>query len=193
MAAPTLTIVKSPVSGVENAPAGKLRVFANVANSVLYTIDEFGTVRPSGVGTASELGTTGDPVVIDGGSAPNIGDILRATAGPVSPIATWQPMPPALPGFSAEQTGAVVVAAGEFAQIEISVGGNATAALPSAATAGIDALLGIKVTSVAGGNTVTVNPDGADTIDAAASFVMNTDFEWIILKSDGTSDWRQVG
>lgn len=193
MAAPTFTLVKTAPGGVDNAPNGKIRVFANVNNSMLYTIDEFGTVRPNGVGLATDLATTGDPVVVDSGAAPSPGYVLRATAGPGSPVATWQALPPALPAFSAEQTGAIVATADEFVQAEINIGGNATVALPTAAAAGADALIGVKVTSVAGGNTVTINTTGGDTTDGAASYVMSTDYEWIILKSDGVSEWRQVG
>jgi len=140
MAAPTHTLVKTPVSGVDPAPAGKIRVFANVANSLLYTIDEFGTVRPNGVGTATELATLGDPVIIDSGSAPSPGYVLTAIAGPVNPVAVWQPS--GSPKFSAVQTGAIVATSGEFVQAEIAIGGNATVAMPSASV-GINTVVAV--------------------------------------------------
>jgi len=191
MAAPTFTLVKTAPGGVANAPNGKIRVFANVNNSMLYTIDEFGTVRPNGVGLATDLATTGDPVNVDSAGAPQPGYALIATAGPSSPIATWQAIPPEVT-IVAEQTGAIgLVALGDLILVEISVGGNATITLPSAVGA-VDAEIWVKMTSITSGNTVIITPDGGDTIDGAATFTMNTNYEWVKLRSDNTN-WIQVG
>ena len=190
MAAPTFTLVKTAPGGVSNAPAGKIRVFANVNNSMLYTIDEFGAVRPNGVGLATDLATTGDPVNIDSAGAPQPGWVLTATAGPSSPIAIWQPNTSVT--VVAEQTGAIgVVALGDLILVEISAGGNATLTLPDAA-GGLNEEIWVKMTSVANSNTITITPDAGDTIDGAATYVLTTDHEWVKLRSDGTN-WMQVG
>ena len=188
MGAPTFTLVKSDPAGVANAPNGKIRVFANVNNSLLYTVDEAGVVRPNGVGTATELGTTGDPVVIDSGAAPSIGDILVATAGPSNPIATWQSGPVKI---VAVQTGALAaITTGQIILVDIS-SGNATGTLPDP-TGAIDEEVWVKVTSVASGNTCIISTVGAETIDGAATYTLDTNYEWVKFRSDNTN-WIQVG
>ena len=194
MGAPTFTLVKSDPNGVANAPNGKIRVFANVNNSLLYTIDEAGVIRPNGVGTATELATNGgDPVIIDSdGTPPNIGDILIAIVGPSNPRASWQPNPGSVQ-IVAEQVGPLALAAITTTQlilVDIS-GGSATGTLPDAAGE-LDKEIWVKVTSVASGNNCTLTPDAGDTIDGAATYVLDTDYEWVKLRSDNTN-WIQVG
>lgn len=42
-------------------------------------------------------------------------------------------------------------------------------------------------------NNITVWPNGADTIDGAASKAINTNYGWLMLISDGTSKWFVIG
>ena len=42
-------------------------------------------------------------------------------------------------------------------------------------------------------NNVVVNPNGGDTIDGAPDYTMNVAREWVILESNGISDWMVVG
>lgn len=74
---------------------------------------------------------------------------------------------------------------------------NATSApvtitLPSAATAG-DGFVAIIGKVDGGSNAVTVQRDGSDTIAGGATGVaINEEFEFLTLRSDGTSNWRVV-
>ncbi len=168
--------------------SGYQRVFIGL-DGILRTKDDSGTVRVFGVGTATELATTGDPVVIDSGAAPNPGDILVATAGPVSPIATWQN-----PGAAnvntpylqtTLQTGAIVAAWGELIRVDVT-GGDATISLPTA-VGSTNRDLGVKLVGAASGNTITISPFPGQFIDGAPSFVMSTDNGTLVLRSDGAN------
>ena len=76
----TLTF-KIQTSGTVPLPsADQVRLFVDSSDSILKTVDSTGTIRPSGVGTASELATTGgSPVDISGSVPPSAGQILIAT------------------------------------------------------------------------------------------------------------------
>ncbi len=70
------------------------------------------------------------------------------------------------------------------------VTGNSTATLPSAATAGAGFQVTIKKDEAA--NTVTVSPDGSDTIDNETSNTIDAAFEGRTYVSDGSSEWSIV-
>ena len=67
------------------------------------------------------------------------------------------------------------------------VTGNSTASLPSAATAGAGFQVTIKKDEA--GNTVTIDPDGSDTIDGQTTNTITEPFEGRTLVSDGSSNW----
>lgn len=64
-------------------------------------------------------------------------------------------------------------------------GSNQTVNLPTQHTAGDT--IKVKMTTVAGGNTITIDPAGAQTIDGAATYVMSTSFQAVTCESDGTN------
>jgi hypothetical protein len=69
--------------------------------------------------------------------------------------------------------------------------GAATINLPAGAVAGNQ--IGIKNFGAAL-NSITIVPNGADTIDAAPSLVLNTNFEWaILIFAGGGLSWYQIG
>jgi len=194
MAAPTFTFVKTPEVGVTNPPAGSLRLFADDADSIVKTKDENGVVRPAISGTATDLATTGDPVVIDSAGAPSPGHVLAATVGPANPVATWQN--PRAAGVStpvvqtAIQTGVISASIDQLVRVNIS-GGSSTVNLPTA-VGNTNREIWVKLVSAASGNTCTIDAAGVETIDGAATLVMNTDYEWANLRSDG-ANWMQIG
>ena len=67
------------------------------------------------------------------------------------------------------------------------VTGNSTASLPSAATVGAGFQATIKKNET--GNTVTIDPDGSDTIDGETTRTITEPFEGVTLVSDGSSNW----
>jgi hypothetical protein len=68
-------------------------------------------------------------------------------------------------------------------------GGNIVVNLPASATETDNRLLGINKSGAT--NTITINPNGADTIGGNASFVMYDDTEWSDLYLDKTNtDWQ---
>lgn len=75
---------------------------------------------------------------------------------------------------------------------------NATSApvtitLPSAATAG-DGFIAIVGKIDASANAVTIACDGSDTVaGGATSLAMNSEQEFVTLRSDGVSNWREAG
>ncbi len=192
--AATITLVKTAAAGVANAPPGDMRIFADSADSIVKTKDEFGVVRPAITGLATDLATTGDSVIIDSGAAPSPSYVLVATAGPVSPVATWQEPRAAKLGSqvrqTAVQTGVIPGTIGQLIRVDIS-GGNATVNLPTAVGMA-DQEIWVKVVTTAGGNTCTLTPLGLQTIDGAPSLILTTDYEWANLRSDN-ANWMQIG
>ena len=185
-----ITIKIQSAASVPLPAVDQLRVFVDSSDSILKTKDSFGVVRPSGVGTADELATTGAPVDVSASSPPTVGQVLTATT-PTS--AVWSNPSGAALAQTAVQVGGVSPAyssaVGELIRCDIS-GGDQTVNLPGSHSAGDQ--IGIKVVSIASGNEASVLPNGGDLIDGAGSLSMNTDYEWAILQSDGT-DWMQIG
>lgn len=182
-----ITLQAQTAGSVTIPAAGYQKLFLDIADGILKTKDSSDTVRAFGVGTATDLATTGDPIVIDAGAAPEVGWVLVATAGPVSPIATWQS--PGASGVNAPylqtavQTGSFSATWGTLVRVDIT-GGDAVISLATAVGA-TNQQLGVKIIGAASGNSVTINPFGGQTIDGAADFVMNTDNETLVLRSDG--------
>jgi hypothetical protein len=68
-------------------------------------------------------------------------------------------------------------------------GGNVTIDLPQAGP-NAGRLLFIKIVDVGGcGSTLTINPDGSETIDGAATETSSVAFEAFTIQSDGATDW----
>jgi hypothetical protein len=174
---PDQTAVSVPLPAV-----GYQRIFLDRADQILKTKDSGGVVRPFGVGTATDLAVTGGggPVAIDGGPVPAVGYALLATS---SNTADWQQLPPASLQ-SAVQTGALTGDVGTLVRANIT-GGNATHALPTA-VGRTNRQIEYKIIGLASGNTVTITPLALEEIDEVnAPFVMTTDNEYLVLRSNG--------
>lgn len=88
-------------------------------------------------------------------------------------------------------TSPYTTASGELVPVDVS-GGNVTIDLPTAV--GLDGetiYVKLVTTATPTTNQCTVDPNGAETIDDAATFVLDTDYEWIGLASDG-ANWLQI-
>jgi hypothetical protein len=192
-------IKKQSAASVPTPPADQIALFVDSADDVLKTKDSSDVVRPSGVGTATELATVADPVAVDGGGEPNIGDLLVAT-NDTPPESEWSdPMVVVLSPVrqTAIKSGIIPAVIGELIRVDLT-GGDATISLPAIAPTNQDREIWVKIRGAASGNTCTVNPDGTDEIDGAANYILDTDDEWVKLRSDGAdpggpSQWLQVG
>lgn len=177
----TLTVKEQSAVSVALPAVGKLKVFANSTNSsILSTKDSAGNVRPTGVGTADELATTGAAVDVSAANPPNPGDRLRANT-PTD--ATW------VPDFNVV---AIQVGGPYAASFDDYVRADVTGApfqldLPAVHIVGQK--IGAKIVGLAT-NPYTIDGNG-NTIDGAATLVMSTNSEWAILISDG-SNWSQI-
>lgn len=99
-----LALEKQAAASVDNAEVGELNLFVDVADNLVKTKDEVGTVRPASVGTADELATTGAPVDVSASSPPAAGYGLvagSATAAAWGPVANrYRQAVPAVAGAS---------------------------------------------------------------------------------------------
>lgn len=229
-----ITIKTQSAASVPLPAVDQLRLFIDSADSILKTKDSFGNVRPSGVGTADELSTTGSPVDVSASSPPTTGQVLMATSatsavwtsistGPATQLdttgaavtvgsaapptvgqvltatsatnATWQD--PSGGGGTLTQTAIQVggvdpdynAAVGDLVRCDVS-GEDQVVNLPAGHVAGDQ--IGIKMVSTTTGDVIAVVPNGADQIDDSGILIMDTDYEWAILQSDGTN-WMQIG
>lgn len=192
-----ITLLSMDPGDVPIPDAGEVSLFADSTDSNIPKYkDELDVVRVLSFGTASELATTQNPVEVDGGAAPAVGDVLVASATMPAPAAGWQP-PTALPGVVRWRTGAALTGAfapnvGQINRVALA-GGNATCTLP-AASANDDREVWFKVTDVPGGNTLTVSAFGGDTIDGNPSVILQYTAEWAKFRAHAASNtWHQVG
>jgi len=177
-----ITLPAQSAASVLNPPIGQQRVFLDSDGQILKTKDSGGTIRPFGVGTATDLAVAGPggPVAIDGGTVPAVGYALIATS---SNTAEWQPLPAPIIQ-TAIQTGVLVGDVGALIRANIT-GGNATHALPTA-IGKTNRQIEYKIIGLASGNTVTITPLALEEIDEVnAPFVMTTDNEYLVLRSNG--------
>lgn len=87
--------------------------------------------------------------------------------------------------------GYTVTANDLYIAITTITGGGDTIAIPDASTAGIGKTIVIKDASgTAGTNNLTLDPAGSDTIDGAATYLINTNGDSVVLISDGISNWE---
>lgn len=187
-----VTIKKQSGASVPLPDTDNVRLFCTPAG-VLSIKDNNGDIFPSGVDTAGSLDTTVDPVDVALSAPPIAGGILTADT---ATEATWKdPATVNLYGSPVRQTAVQVgpttyiASFGDLVRVDVS-GGLVTVDLPAAA-GGPDREVWIKLTTTADNDCV-ANPDGAETIDGASDFTLDTDYEWIILRSDG-ANWMQVG
>jgi hypothetical protein len=189
----TVTIKKQSAASVTLPATDQLRLFVDSSDDILKTKDSLGVVRPSGVGTADELATTGAPVDVSASAPPVAGGVLTADS---AVAATWKAATALyFYGSPVRQVSTVVGPASHNAAINTLVpvnvaAGAVTVNLPTA-VGNTDHEVWIKLVSLAT-NSCTVDGAGAQTIDGALTAVLNTDYEWIILRSDG-ANWIQVG
>lgn len=183
-----ITLPAQTAASVPLPAVGYQRVFLDSADQILKTKDSGGVIRPFGVGTATDLAVTGGgPVEIDGGLAPEVGYALLATS---PTTADWQQLPPAILQ-SIEFAGplALTVSDGDVGTLfRLNItGGSITYALPTAVSASrTNRQIEFKIIGLASGNTVTITPNGLEEIDGVnAPFVMNTDNEYFVVRSDG--------
>lgn len=188
----TVTIKKQSAVSVPNPATDQLRLFIDSADDILKTKDSLGVVRPSGVGTADELATSGAPVDVSGSAPPVAGGVLTADS---AVAASWKAASalyfrgsPVLQ--TAVQSGASYNAAiQELVRVDVSA--NAVTVNLPTAVGNTDREVWVKLVSLAT-FACTVDGSGAQTIDGQPTAVLNTDYEWIILRSDG-ANWLQVG
>lgn len=202
----TATYKKQSSASVDTPPTGYVRVFADSSDSLVKGKDDDGTVRPIGNEVATDLATTGDPVAVDGAGPPSaIGDILMATSTS-PPEAEWQ-SPRGNSDFPfVDMVNVAIIDDGDspFAAaigtcIPVNLSGaaaNVEIDLPAVQT-NLNREVWVKIVSAVGSYKVTLNPAGADTIDGASSYDLDTDYERIKLRAmdlgGGTYMWAQVG
>jgi hypothetical protein len=181
-----LSIKKQSAVSVSIPATDHLNLFIDSFDDILKTKDNSGIVRPSGVGTADELATTGAPVDVSASPPPVAGNVLTATS---PTTAVWQAV--ASVHQTAIQVGPVTYGAsiGDLVRANVSAG-TVTVNLPTA-VGNVDREIWIKLVSVATFACV-VNCVGAETIDGSGAVSLTTDGEWLILRSDG-ANWMQMG
>jgi len=89
---------------------------------------------------------------------------------------------------SATKTADYTVTATDIALLADGSGANVTITLEPVATAGAGRLVIIKATDIS--NQVTIDPDGAETVDGSASFAFSFANESVWLMSDGSTGWQ---
>lgn len=187
-----VTIKKQSAVSVPVPETDHVRLFCTPAG-VLSIKDNNGDVFPSGVDTAGSLATAVDPVDVSLSAPPTVGGILTADT---PTAATWKdPAAVLLYGSQVRQTAVQTgptsysAAIGDLVLVDVS-SGLVTVDLPTA-VGNTDREIWVKLVSAATNNCV-VDPSGAETIDGAATFTLDTDYEWIVVRSDG-ANWIQVG
>lgn len=129
-------------------------------------------------------------MTVGSAAPPTVGQVLTATSAtnavwsdPVSVVLTQTAI---LIGGTDPDYNAVV---GDLVRCDVT-GGGQIVFLPAGHVAGDQ--IGIKMVSVTTGDVVGVFGNGGDLIDGVSPLVMDTDYEWAILQSDGTN-WMQIG
>lgn len=144
------------------------------------------TGRVSANQTADQISTSGTPVTISS-TAPTSGQVLQASSGTAAAWVTPVGSAFALPQVTATGPTTSNPVVNRLVFCDVSAGA-VTVNLPAGHVAG-DAML-IKLSSVAT-NSVTIDPNGAETIDGSSTLVLSNDYEWAWLISNGTN-WFQI-
>ena len=89
---------------------------------------------------------------------------------------------------TAQKTSNYTASNGDFVLVNlVGASGDVTITLPAASS---DAQVAVKIAGAANGKIVTVDGNGAETIDGAATRTMDSDYESMHLISDGSNWWR---
>jgi len=91
-------------------------------------------------------------------------------------------------GATAQKTSNYTASNWDFVLVNlVGASGDVTITLPAASS---DAQVAVKIAGVANGKTVTVDGNSSETIDGAATKIMDSDYESMHLISDGSNWWR---
>ena len=91
-------------------------------------------------------------------------------------------------GATAQKTSNYTASNWDFVLVNlVGASGDVTITLPAASS---DAQVAVKIAGAANGKIVTVDGNGAETIDGAATRTMESDYESMHLISDGSNWWR---
>jgi len=91
-------------------------------------------------------------------------------------------------GATAQKTSNYTASNWDFVLVNlVGASGDVTITLPAASS---DAQVVVKIAGVANGKTVTVDGNSSETIDGAATKIMDSDYESMHLISDGSNWWR---
>ena len=91
-------------------------------------------------------------------------------------------------GATAQKTSNYTASNWDFVLVNlVGASGDVTITLPAASS---DAQVAVKIAGAANGKIVTVDGNGAQTIDGAATRTMDSDYESMHLISDGSNWWR---
>jgi hypothetical protein len=188
-----ITIQAEAAVAVPAPPAGKYRLFVDSSDSFILKVKNSANVStPFGVGTAAELGTTGSPVVVDASAPPaGAGEVLVSLT---PTTAEWQTAAEAKLNTPVVQDpvvydngdSPVTALWGVLYRIDLSLG-SVTVNLPTA-IGNTDRMIAVKIIGATFGNTVTVDAFGAQTIEGALTFVLNTPGELFVVRSAGLVD-----
>lgn len=188
------SLKKQSAASVVIPATDHLNLFVDSSDDIFKTKDSSGVVRPSGVGTADELATTGAPVDVSASPSPPAPNSLLTADSPVA--ASWKdPATLNLWGSPVRQTGIQVgpvtygASIGDLVRADVSAG-IVTVNLPTA-VGKTDREIWIKLVSAATFSCV-VNTAGVETVDGSPAAPLTTDGEWLILRSDG-ANWMQLG
>ncbi len=138
------------------------------------------------------LTTKGDLLTHDGTTDVRQGigeDLLSPVAKSASSATGWQWRPPTGPIKALVQGDTPYSVAADDGTLLHDNTAAFTTNLPPTATNKGRIIRLKKRSATGGGRDITVTPDGSDTIDGAASFVLNSKDEIIAVQSDGVSDW----
>lgn len=167
------------VAGTDRA-GGNLVLNSGISTGSAESVIEFYTATPAGTGTADNTPTL--KITLDGDGNLGIG-----TATPSSLLHVNGSQ-------SVKRTAAGVT--GNIALTDYYVGAtanNITLTLPTIATAGVGKMYVVKDESgtASGGNPITIDGNGAETIDGAANFPLVTAYQSVTLLCNGT-EWSVI-
>lgn len=197
MAEPTVTVRKATAGNVPTPGTDLVTFFVDAADSLLKYKDELDVVRVAGPGLATSLVTsdTPNPAAVDG-TVPVAGDVLIADNATQLSYGS----PSLLPGVvvldnngATPRTAPFSAALGTMYVCSVA-GGGFTVSLPPANAASVNREIWFKLVGSNGGNSLTLDPDAAETVDVSEpSLVLSLDRKWAKLRSDGNGNWLQIG
>lgn len=188
-----ITLASMALGDVPTPDPGEFTFFVDTSDGLAKYKDAIAVVRILGPGVASSLLTadTPNPMLTDG-TTPLADQALLAD----SPTqGSWAYIPGFLKIDPAVETGNFVMV-GRKLKIANIVGGSLFASLPLANSLPVDTICGVKLEREAGGNTLTVQRQGADTIDKyttpKTTEPFTADGAVAYFRTDGSSIWYIV-